>query len=142
METIADAYGRTITIDVTGDAAVYTLTDDNGLNVVVGFPASHPREAALETLAAMAPPDLPPVVSDEVPETVSAMRFRLALKGAGLYDVVKAAMGAENGAAEIMWEYATEFYRHNAELVRMAGKMGVTDQQLDDLFRAAAALQI
>ncbi len=142
METITDAYGRTITIEVTGDAAVYTLTDDNGLNVVVGFPASHPREAALETLAAMAPPDLPPVVSGEAPETVSAMRFRLALKGAGLYDAVKTAMEAENGAAEIMWEYATEFYRHNAELVRMVGKMGVTDEQLDDLFRSAANLSL
>ncbi len=142
METITDAFGRTITIETVDEATTYTLTDGADLHVVIGFPASHPRDAALETLAAMAPSDLASPPDDSVPETVSAMRFRIALKGAGLYDAVKAAMDAENGAAEIMWEYATEFYRHNTELVRMAGKMGVTDEQLDDLFRSAAALSL
>ena len=139
VSSITDAYGRTITIETVGDEAVYTLTDDADLHVVVGFPASHPRDAALETLASMAPPGIAPPPA-AVPETVSAMRFRLALKAAGLYDAVKAAMEAENGAAEVMWEYATEFYRHNAELIRMAGQMGAG--AMGGFFTARLALAV
>jgi hypothetical protein len=87
----------------------------------------------------------PPPTPQPVPETVTARQARLALLRAGLLDSVDAALAAlpdpqERRAAQIEWEYATEIRRDSPLIAALAPLLGLTDEQVDDLFRAAAGL--
>jgi hypothetical protein len=44
------------------------------------------------------------------------------------------------GAAKIEWEYAATVERDSTLVVGMTAALGLTEQQLDDLFVAAGAL--
>ena len=77
----------------------------------------------------------------QVPQLVTVRQAKLALLQAGLLDDVEAAIAAsDNRAAQIEWEYATEFRRDWPALVAMQSVLGLTDAQIDDLFRLAATL--
>ncbi len=79
-----------------------------------------------------------------VPEAVTARQARLALLGAGLDDAVDQALaalpGAEGKAARIEWEYALEIRRDSPLIAALAPALGLTSEQVDDLFRAAEGL--
>lgn len=70
---------------------------------------------------------------------------RLALLSIGMLDHVDAAIAsiedetARAGAA-IAWEYATEVNRLDPWVVQLGGALGMSDEQLDELFDAAAGL--
>jgi response regulator RpfG family c-di-GMP phosphodiesterase len=64
---------------------------------------------------------------------------RLALLQAGHLATVDAAL-AQDPAAKIQWEYATHVYRTDALVGQMAQLLSLSDQQLDELFIAAAKL--
>lgn len=92
------------------------------------------------------PPALPeyvPVV-DPVPEVVTMRQARLALLGVGMLAQVNAAVasmpGAEGDAARIEWEFSSTVERHRPLVLSLIAALGLTDAQLDDLFRQAAAL--
>ena len=92
------------------------------------------------------PPALPeyvPVV-DPVPEVVTMRQARLALLGAGLLAQVNTAVanmpGAEGDAARIEWEFSSTVERHRHLVLSLIAALNMTDAQLDDLFRQAAAL--
>lgn len=79
-----------------------------------------------------------------VPEAVTARQARLALLGAGVLPMVDAALaaiaGVEGEAARIEWEYALEIRRDSPLIGALAPMLGLTDGQVDDLFRAAEGL--
>lgn len=79
-----------------------------------------------------------------VPAVITMRQARLALLGAGLLASVDAAIAAMTGtagdAARIEWEFAATVERTNALFITMATQLGLTSQQLDDLFTAAAQL--
>lgn len=79
-----------------------------------------------------------------VPEIVSARQARLALLGAGLLARVEQALaalpGAEGEAARIEWEYATEIRRASPLINALAPILGLTGEQVDELFIAAKAI--
>ncbi|WP_424139351.1 hypothetical protein [Roseomonas chloroacetimidivorans] len=77
---------------------------------------------------------------DSVPASITPRQARLALLQAGLLDEVDAAVAAAGRAAQLEWEYATIVERHGSMVVGLAASVPLTDQQLDDLFKAAAAL--
>lgn len=92
------------------------------------------------------PPALPeyvPVV-DPVPEVVTMRQARLALLGAGLLAQVNTAVanmpGADGDAARIEWEFSSTVERHRPLVLSLITALGLTDAQLDELFRQAAAL--
>lgn len=92
------------------------------------------------------PPALPeyvPVV-DPVPEVVSMRQARLALHAAGLLDAVAAEIvsmpGTDGEQARIEWEYAQDIRRDWPVVAAAAGALGLSDEQLDALFRTAAIL--
>lgn len=70
---------------------------------------------------------------------------RLALLSIGMLDHVDAAIAsiedetARAGAA-IAWEYATEVNRLDPWVVQLGGALGMSDEQLDELFVAAGGL--
>jgi hypothetical protein len=79
-----------------------------------------------------------------VPQAVTMRQARLALLGAGKLSEVTAAINAlpepAKSAALITWEYSQEVQRHNGLVPQMATALGMTDEQIDALFVAAAAL--
>lgn len=86
--------------------------------------------------------DAPPPV---VPDRVTMRQARLALLGAGLLDAVEPALAAipdevQRRAAQITWEYSTEVQRDNALISALAAGLGLTEQNLDQLFMTAATL--
>lgn len=86
-----------------------------------------------------------PPAAVTVPAVVTMRQARIALLGAGLLDDVEAAIDAiadpaTRQAARITWDYSSEVQRHNGFVSMLAPAMGLTDEQLDQLFVAAAAL--
>jgi hypothetical protein len=80
----------------------------------------------------------PPIVAT-IPQSVTPKQARLALLGAGLYDSVNLAVKA-NPAHEIYWEYALEVKRDDALLIELSTALGITSEQLDDLFVVGSEL--
>lgn len=79
-----------------------------------------------------------------VPQIVSMRQARLALLDAGLLDDVEAAIitmaEPQRAATQIEWEYSTEVNRTSPTTAMLAGVLGLTDEQIDELFRQAAGL--
>lgn len=109
------------------------MTDVIEVNIATGAVTSRPYSQA--EIDALPPPSPPPV-----PQVVTPRQARLALLAAGLLDDVNAAIAAAGTQAQIDWDYALEIRRDNALIASMAGGLGLTSAQIDDLFRAAAAL--
>lgn len=89
------------------------------------------------------PPD-PPPGPPPVPSEVTMRQARLALLGAGLLPSVTAAIDAlsepTRTAARIEWEYSTTVQRHRGLVQQLGTALGMTNEQLDALFIAAAAI--
>ena len=79
-----------------------------------------------------------------VPQQVTMRQARLALLSAGLLDDVDAAIAAlpspQKEVARIEWEYSQEVQRHSGFVSVLAPALGMTDEQTDELFLAAAGL--
>jgi predicted component of type VI protein secretion system len=74
------------------------------------------------------------------PASVSPRQARLALNAAGLLDAVETAIAASPREVQLAWEYSVSVQRDDPTLAAMAAQLGLTEQQMDDLFRQAAAL--
>ena len=98
------------------------------------------RAQALE-FGPVAPYVAPPPV---VPQIVTMRQARLALLGAGLLAQVGAAINAlpepDQTAARIEWEYSSEVHRDKPFVQMLGGALGLTGEQLDNLFTQAAQL--
>lgn len=81
-----------------------------------------------------------PVV--RVPTSVTLYQGRAALINAGLFDQVKAAVdaGGQNSLAFQAFEYANHWYRDSAFIAQLAAGLGLTEQQIDELFISASLL--
>ena len=75
-----------------------------------------------------------------VPEEVPQWQARRALHAAGLLTAVEAAVAASSEDIKITWEYAPNIRRDSPMIAALAPALGLTGEQLDDLFRAAAAI--
>lgn len=75
-----------------------------------------------------------------VPQRVSRMQAKLALHTGGLLDDVEAAVAAAPREVQIYWAEVSELHRDHAILNQMTEALGWTSEQVDDLFRAAAAI--
>lgn len=86
-----------------------------------------------------------PVIPVQVPQEVTMRQARLALLQVGLLDNVDAALAAipdetQRKAAQIEWEYASTIQRHSPLLQNLFTQLGLTEEQLDNLFQLAATL--
>lgn len=79
-----------------------------------------------------------------IPDSIDMRRARLALWAAGHLTAVNAAIEAMEGEAgedaRIEWEYATTIKRDHPVVATMQTVLGLTDEDLDNLFVAAATL--
>lgn len=65
---------------------------------------------------------------------------RLALASQGLYEAVQTTVVAISDQARIEWEYATTVERTSPLIDAMKGALGMTDEDLDNLFELAVTL--
>lgn len=82
-------------------------------------------------------PGLPPV-----PTSVTNAQARAALLDAGLFDAVDAALKEQGGVALQFWEYANTVNRNGQLVTGLGASLGLTEAQIDDLFRTAAAIEV
>mgnify|MGYP003638401034 CR=1 FL=1 len=82
--------------------------------------------------AASAPPP--------VPASVTPRQARLLLLSQGLLSQVTTLIAQQPEAAQIAWEYASEFRRDDPLLLSLAASLNLTSQQLDEFFISAASL--
>jgi hypothetical protein len=76
-----------------------------------------------------------------VPQVVTLYQGRVALRRAGLFDAVKSLVGQPgNEEAFEAFEYANHWYRDSPWIAAMAGVLGISDEEIDGLFRAASEI--
>ena len=78
-----------------------------------------------------------------VPFSVSRFQARMALRQAGLFDAVEAMMAHPDTPiiAVEAWQAAQEFRRISPTIAAMGQALGLTDEQLDDLFIVAGGIE-
>lgn len=93
-------------------------------------------------LAALAGADVSP--PKPVPASVTMRQARLALLGAGKLAQVDQAIAAmpepARSAAQVEWTYSNEVQRHNGFVAALGPTLGMSEAQIDALFRAASDL--
>ena len=94
-----------------------------------------PPPSEAEIAVALASPEVAPV-----PASVTRFQARAALLAAGLLDDVEATIAGADRFVQIAWADAASFERTSPTIAALAAALGLTDQQLGDLFRAAATI--
>jgi len=72
---------------------------------------------------------------------VSRFQARAALLNAGLLDAAEAAVAQADAVTKLAWADALEFRRNSPTIAALAGIVGLTDEQIDNLFIAAGKIQ-
>lgn len=75
-----------------------------------------------------------------VPASVTPRQVRLLLLQQGLLSSVEAMIAQQDEATKITWEFALEFKRSDPLLNALGQNLGLTEQQIDLFFIAAAEL--
>ena len=85
-----------------------------------------------------------PLVPAVVPEKVTMRQARLALHSVGILAQVQPAIDAlpepDRTAAQIEWDYSSEVSRNREFVNMLGGQLGLTGEQIDQLFIQAATL--
>lgn len=89
--------------------------------------------------AAFVPPPEPD--PNPVPQIVSRFQARAVLMLAGKLEAVQAAVdGSDDPLVKLAWSEAVEFNRQSPTIAALAGAIGLTEAEVDDLFRQAATI--
>jgi hypothetical protein len=75
-----------------------------------------------------------------VPTVISRRQARLALLNAGLLDAVEAIIAKAPPAVRITYEDATEWWRDDPLIASFSVSLGLTTEQVDNLFLEASRL--
>lgn len=95
-------------------------------------------------IAAYSPPSAETLLqSERARMIVTRFQARAALHSAGLLQAVESIMSNEatDMIARLAWQDAQEFKRTSPTVQAMAAALGLTDAQVDDLFRQAATIE-
>lgn len=113
------------------------------VNIQTGEQTNTPLTPEEEAAAIEADAAAEAAKANVVPQVVSPYQARVALKRAGLLGQVKQLMvdPSTDEEAQIAWEYATEIRRDSEFIASLAPALGLTSQQIDDLFRVAVGIK-
>ena len=75
----------------------------------------------------------------QVPQSITPLQAKLQLLKLGLLDEVEALVTGDR-TAQLYWEYASVVERDNAVLLLMANSIGLTSEQVDEMFMEASKL--
>ena len=113
------------------------------IDVVSGTVTS--RGLTPEEIAALPTPEVAAALalaSDRAGMKVSRLQAKIAMMQAGVLPAVEAAVAAADPAVQMAWADAIEFRRFSPTILALSAQIGLTDTQLDDLFRAAALVDL
>ena len=109
---------------------------------VSGQPSQENAAADIAAAIANPPPAPVPLVISRA-EFVIAVRRVLGLTEGGIYAIISLLPeGEQRETARDLWENAREFRRDNSFLAALAQLNGNTPEQLDEVFRTGAALDL
>ena len=74
-----------------------------------------------------------------VPQSITPLQAKLQLLKLGLLDEVEALVTGDR-TSQLYWEYASVIERDNEILLMMAEQLGLTSEQVDEMFIAASKL--
>lgn len=121
-----------------------TLVDGVWVNPVVYVPTQEDLDAAEALRLEAEAIQLAAQLEAMKPKEVTMRQARLALLGAGKLVAVNAAIaampGAPGEAARIEWEFSSTVKRQSVLIAQLAGGLGLTTSDLDDLFALANTL--
>lgn len=101
-----------------------------------------PGEDGRPALSAPPPPTSEELIEQERAKmVVSRFQARAALFNAGLLASVEAAVAEASQFVQIAWADAQEFRRNSTTIATLKTAVGLTDAQLDQLFRDAALIE-
>ena len=83
----------------------------------------------------------PPAQPEPVPETVSRFQARAALLQIGKLADAEAVVAQADAITQLAWSEAIEWKRSSPALNGLAEAIGLTQPEIDDLFRAAAEIE-
>lgn len=86
------------------------------------------------------PVELPEVLPPAVPVSVTPAQARIALRRAGLYSAVLAAVEAADPEVGDWFEYGLAWERSNPYVAALGAALGMTEEQIDALFVSAAQI--
>jgi hypothetical protein len=89
-------------------------------------------------LVALPEPPAPPA---PVPAEVTNYQAREALRAAGLLASVKAVVASADESTQDAWEYTNVFTRNGILVNAIGSGLGLTSDELDELFRQAVTIQ-
>lgn len=75
-----------------------------------------------------------------IPQVVTMRQARLALSQSGLLASVNAAVQAADEVTQLTWEYSQELKRTDPYVIALGAAIGLTSEQIDQLFIEAAIL--
>lgn len=117
------------------------LTNDSAY---LDFVLTHAIASWCKQYAPVVVPDVPPTVVNGVPQKVARTQAKKALALAGLLTTVESIIAGMTGQAgdfaRIDWNDSLTFNRDNATLNQLGTQLGLTSEQLDQLFITAAGL--
>ena len=97
-----------------------------------------------EEIAAIPPPPPPPVPQEVTNFQARALLMNMPVnaEGRSLFDDVNDALRAVGGVAFQAWEYGTVFPRDSELIATLSAQFNLTDEQLDQMFIAAAQIAV
>ena len=72
---------------------------------------------------------------------VSRFQAKAALSAAGLLEAAETAVSGADAMTQLAWAEAIEFRRNSPAILALSGALGLSDTDLDGLFRAAALIE-
>lgn len=79
--------------------------------------------------------------SAERPDEVTRMQAKIALKRAGLLPTIEQVVAAADEETQMMWAEALHFRRTSPLLNQLATAIGMSSQDMDDLFALAKTIE-
>lgn len=129
---ITDASG---TVRDLGEGDPFTLAGVKYPRNWLAFGAALPNEYAVESYVVT--PLAPPAYT---PRVISKLQLVRAMRLAGLWGSVRAALAGAGIEAREDWEFASEVHRDDVIVTAFASTLGLTDADLNDLFTVGATL--
>ncbi len=82
-----------------------------------------------------------PEARPPVPPVIPARKGKVALREAGLLEIVESAVKSAGGRAHDAWEGASEWQRDSAFLADLATTLGLAPDKVDEMFQQANAIK-